>query len=361
MSVGLRDAHAWPELYFEGVGWTRFEPTPTRGSAPPVHACRTPPARTACPRCRRPSRSASTAPSAAPSASESCTPQEEKLEACASESARGRGGRGRRGPLGLGSAVWSPGPCWFFGGARWCWRSRCCRCCGGCGPGPCGWAGTAAADADAAAHALAAWQELTDTAWDYGIAPDESQTPRKAAARIVRLGELEPSAADAVHRVAARGGAGPLRSASAGRGGPRPGRAPGRRRPAGARRPPDAAAGTAAAAFDHPGGLGLSARWARTTDELLSRVPTLRLTLATPLAEPEQLRLAHPSAPAGFARRGQTRVPGVSCGRACAGPAPHGRVAVTAMCSGSCHQGSADVIDDRSTSRGRRFSGAREG
>ncbi len=26
--VTLRDAHAWPELYFEGVGWVRFEPTP---------------------------------------------------------------------------------------------------------------------------------------------------------------------------------------------------------------------------------------------------------------------------------------------------------------------------------------------
>ncbi|MEK8170382.1 transglutaminase-like domain-containing protein [Streptomyces sp. M19] len=29
-----QDAHAWPELYFEGVGWTRFEPTPSRGSQP---------------------------------------------------------------------------------------------------------------------------------------------------------------------------------------------------------------------------------------------------------------------------------------------------------------------------------------
>ncbi|SMC58848.1 transglutaminase family protein [Janibacter indicus] len=26
--VRVSDAHAWPELYFEGVGWTRFEPTP---------------------------------------------------------------------------------------------------------------------------------------------------------------------------------------------------------------------------------------------------------------------------------------------------------------------------------------------
>jgi transglutaminase-like putative cysteine protease len=27
--VGIRDAHAWPELYFDGVGWVRFEPTPS--------------------------------------------------------------------------------------------------------------------------------------------------------------------------------------------------------------------------------------------------------------------------------------------------------------------------------------------
>ena len=27
--VGIRDAHAWPELYFEGAGWVRFEPTPS--------------------------------------------------------------------------------------------------------------------------------------------------------------------------------------------------------------------------------------------------------------------------------------------------------------------------------------------
>ncbi|MGO4383778.1 transglutaminase TgpA family protein [Specibacter sp. RAF43] len=30
-----RDAHAWPELYFEGLGWVPFEPTPSRGAVPP--------------------------------------------------------------------------------------------------------------------------------------------------------------------------------------------------------------------------------------------------------------------------------------------------------------------------------------
>lgn len=30
-TVSSDNLHAWPELYFEGVGWTRFEPTPGRG------------------------------------------------------------------------------------------------------------------------------------------------------------------------------------------------------------------------------------------------------------------------------------------------------------------------------------------
>lgn len=34
--VSVRDMHAWPELYFEGEGWVRFEPTPAQvtGNAP---------------------------------------------------------------------------------------------------------------------------------------------------------------------------------------------------------------------------------------------------------------------------------------------------------------------------------------
>lgn len=33
--VDARDAHAWPELYFQGLGWVPFEPTPSRGFVPP--------------------------------------------------------------------------------------------------------------------------------------------------------------------------------------------------------------------------------------------------------------------------------------------------------------------------------------
>jgi transglutaminase-like putative cysteine protease len=33
-TVSTHDLHAWPELYFSGIGWLRFEPTPGRGSLP---------------------------------------------------------------------------------------------------------------------------------------------------------------------------------------------------------------------------------------------------------------------------------------------------------------------------------------
>ncbi|MEO6116667.1 MAG: transglutaminase domain-containing protein, partial [Pseudolysinimonas sp.] len=33
-NVSTHDLHAWPELYFQGIGWLRFEPTPSRGVLP---------------------------------------------------------------------------------------------------------------------------------------------------------------------------------------------------------------------------------------------------------------------------------------------------------------------------------------
>ncbi len=42
-TVTESDAHAWPELYLPGLGWTRFEPTPSvRSGEPPDYAERTP-------------------------------------------------------------------------------------------------------------------------------------------------------------------------------------------------------------------------------------------------------------------------------------------------------------------------------
>ncbi|WP_053846973.1 DUF3488 and transglutaminase-like domain-containing protein [Streptomyces sp. NRRL B-24085] len=201
VSVGLKDAHAWPELYFEGVGWTRFEPTPTRGTVPPYTI---PDAGGSVdPGVARPSAGTSTAPSASPSASESCSPQLRKLEACDSASPAAAAAKGGGGPWWAVQGSWWYLKLlfWLLVGVAvlavplapmlWRLRTRSVRL-----------GGHGRSDADAVAHTLAVWQELTDTAWDFGIPPDDSQTPRKAAARIVRLGHLDAAVAASVHRVA---------------------------------------------------------------------------------------------------------------------------------------------------------------
>ncbi|MER5278976.1 DUF3488 and transglutaminase-like domain-containing protein [Streptomyces sp. NPDC002809] len=195
MSVGLRDAHAWPELYFEGVGWTRFEPTPTRGSVPSYTLPDTPSGDTADP--ARPETGASAAVPVTPSASDSCPAQQ-------------GGGQGECGSSALPGAVTPTDTGTPLGTVLglvlvavlvlllpmlpmfWRTRVRARRLGSSTGRTP----------ADATARTLAAWQEITDTAWDHGIEPDESQTPRKAAARVVRMGRLDTEAAAAVHRVA---------------------------------------------------------------------------------------------------------------------------------------------------------------
>ncbi|WP_186777145.1 transglutaminase family protein [Streptomyces salinarius] len=193
VSVGLRDAHAWPEVYFEGVGWTRFEPTPTRGSTPEYTITDRPGSTVPDP--ALPSRNTQTEPSAAPSESDTCSPQDKKLDACATESAAAVPVTGGDGPK------WYALLGWALAGLAllliplapmlWRLRVRAVRL-GAHGRG----------EADAGPHTLAVWQELMDTAWDLGILPEESQTTRKAAARVVRLGRLDAAAAAAVHRVA---------------------------------------------------------------------------------------------------------------------------------------------------------------
>ncbi|MEU8518579.1 DUF3488 and transglutaminase-like domain-containing protein [Streptomyces sp. NBC_01216] len=193
MSVGIRDAHAWPELYFEGVGWTRFEPTPSRGSTPEYTRAQSPTGTPTGP--AQPEPGASAQPSAAPSAAESCPPRLRRLGECGQEQATGAASSGGDGMppltvalicLGAAAVLLLPlTPLW--------WRTRVrARRLGS----------TGRAAEDVVARTLAAWREIEDTAWDHGIVPDESLTPRGRAARVVRRGGLEGEAADAVHRAA---------------------------------------------------------------------------------------------------------------------------------------------------------------
>lgn len=228
VTVGLKDAHAWPELYFEGVGWTRFEPTPTRGTTP-TYTVPESPGQTL-PELPQVTPSASAAPSDQPSASTSCSARERKLEGCADALPADQSGQGGGGTPWYRIATWA-----LLGAAAlvlpllpmlWRLRRRSVRLASaqhsaaavGAPPGRRkGADGREAAGTDsavlldvpveeagaaAAGHVLAVWRELTDTAWDYGIEPDEALTPRRAAARIVRVGELDETASRSVHRVA---------------------------------------------------------------------------------------------------------------------------------------------------------------
>ncbi|WP_369379646.1 DUF3488 and DUF4129 domain-containing transglutaminase family protein [Streptomyces sp. cg36] len=193
MSVGLRDAHAWPELYFEGVGWTRFEPTPSRGSAPDYTRPDAPSGSPTDP--AKPSAGPSAQPSAAPSPSSSCTAQMRKQNDCGGPVAPVVTGGGDGGtPLATVAAV-ALGVLAVLGLPLlpWLWRVRVRA--RRLAPG-------SRHEADPAAATLAVWREITDTAWDHGLPPDESLTPRGAAARMVRLGKLEGEAAESVHRAA---------------------------------------------------------------------------------------------------------------------------------------------------------------
>ncbi|MFG3493665.1 DUF3488 and DUF4129 domain-containing transglutaminase family protein [Streptomyces sp. NPDC047928] len=209
MSVGIRDAHAWPELYFEGVGWTRFEPTPTRGSVPEYTVQQTPtdqPSGSAAP---RPSTAAE--PSTAPSTGASCPPRglqpgalpgaaegtssSGTADDCEPDAAQGA-------PPGSGSGF-PLGPVLLIVAAvvavvllpltplLWRTRVRARRLSTG-GRGA----------EDVAVRTLAVWREVVDTAWDHGVVPDESLTPRNTAERIVRLGRLEGASSEAAHRLA---------------------------------------------------------------------------------------------------------------------------------------------------------------
>ncbi|MEV5594189.1 DUF3488 and transglutaminase-like domain-containing protein [Streptomyces sp. NPDC052496] len=227
-SVGLKDAHAWPELYFEGAGWMRFEPTPSRGSPPDYTLADTPSTGGTNVPAPEPSRSA--AVPVGPSPSQSCAPAERRVGPCWTPPAQAANGPADDGlsPWTVTAAVVGVPVLLLVPVLPLLWRlrARSWRLRGGRpgrdGPvspltarpeavgsgsrgsgGPVEVLGSAPPGQYGTARTLAAWRELVDSGWDYGILPDDSLTPRKAAERIVRIGELHGAAADAAHRVAA--------------------------------------------------------------------------------------------------------------------------------------------------------------
>ncbi|MCZ7460871.1 transglutaminase TgpA family protein [Streptomyces sp. WMMC940] len=192
-SVSNQDAHAWPELYFEGVGWTRFEPTPTRGSAPDYTRAVAPSGGPSSP--AEPEVGASQAVPVGPSRSSDCSPQDRRLGECGATAPQDVAVSEDEGPSAGTVLMWTGAGAALLAVPLlpMLWRTRLRRI-------RLGSEGRTAEETSA--RTLLVWQEIADTAWDHGIPPDESLSPRKAAARIVRLGRLEGPAADSVHRVA---------------------------------------------------------------------------------------------------------------------------------------------------------------
>jgi transglutaminase-like putative cysteine protease len=186
--VTTADAHAWPELYFTGVGWLRFEPTPsgTRGqgtAAVPVYAGGAGGA--AAP-------SLNNSPHSGPTSPALTTPAgrrrlgANRYEHGAVSGAASPGARAGGSDLGVAIGI----PVVLFLLLAWPALTRILtrrrR-----------WL-TASGDM-AAAHA--AWRELTDDLADYGMPRAPGETPRATARRVVSAARLDEPAAGAVVRI----------------------------------------------------------------------------------------------------------------------------------------------------------------
>jgi transglutaminase-like putative cysteine protease len=178
--VDARDAHAWPELYFQGLGWVPFEPTPSRGVVPDYALEATAPGAPgaldnnddlvpdATP---APAPAPSAAPLPAPGGGEGADAGVQLLPLLL-----GLGGV-------LGVALLAAAPRL----ARTGIRARRLR------------------PADAGTAAVLAWNEMADLGTDYGLPPKSSETPRAYSARLRGSALLgEPGGLDdAAHRAAA--------------------------------------------------------------------------------------------------------------------------------------------------------------
>jgi transglutaminase-like putative cysteine protease len=185
--VTSADAHAWPELYFSGLGWLRFEPTPSGAGGqdtavePSYVSAAAPSSGTTKPTGGGNPISNSPAPAGHPNILGHV--KHPNLSGGPLPAGARRGGS--EAPIGwiilavLAVAVAAPGT------ARIITRRR-------------RWA-TAT---DEAALASAAWQELCADLEDYGMRCGVSESPRAVAQRIRGIAGIDEAAGEAVARVA---------------------------------------------------------------------------------------------------------------------------------------------------------------
>jgi transglutaminase-like putative cysteine protease len=195
--VKTSDAHAWPELYFQGAGWLRFEPTPAgaggQGTAvPPTYSVPV-----------APGAAGTLAPATAPGNSGTGSSGTKSGSTAISPQLRvaggGNAGSGHRGsgggfpwePIGVPALVLAAllaAP----GAGRSALRRRRLMLVGGPSPGDCG----------DGARAHAAWREFLDDLTDYRIGWRPSESPRAIGRRITSELHLPSGPAEALARLA---------------------------------------------------------------------------------------------------------------------------------------------------------------
>jgi hypothetical protein len=219
--VTSHDAHAWPELYFQGYGWLRFEPTPA-GGEPGQTTALTPgytnPAGQQGAGSATAGSGATPAPTASGPANQQIQQNLHRLNGLGAGSGGAAASGGQVSPwevLGLVAA----GLAVLGAIAPWCARRvirrrRWRRGRPGTGSadgrpgGPGGPGGPGAPDradqvrARDVQWAHAAWQELRDDLVDYGAGYQASESPRAVAARAGQRLSLAEPAREALGRIA---------------------------------------------------------------------------------------------------------------------------------------------------------------
>ena len=183
--VRTSDAHAWPELYFHGAGWLRFEPTPSgsEGQATARQPAYTVPPQTAVP--GGPQAEATPGPTAsAPGIKQGDSGALAKLGHLSARGTAGGVSAGHSGPIWLIAVVVVIVLLIAPRLVRSLTRRR--RWSRAAGDGP---------------RAQAAWLELLDDLTDYKVAWSASESPRALGSRLTRTLRLTPEAAAALARI----------------------------------------------------------------------------------------------------------------------------------------------------------------
>lgn len=192
-TVTTHDAHAWPELYFHGIGWLRFEPTPAASGQPtattPTYA-------------QPPSETPGSTGGGATQDQPETSSEEESLDTVGSVDTP-RLEQLNAGPLsGYGAANQSepatqPFPVGILVAGVLILLLACTPAALRRGMRVWRWSRAR----DAAGHAHAAWSELRDDARDLGVPWRSSDSPRGAARRLRANHMLGDGAVAALNRI----------------------------------------------------------------------------------------------------------------------------------------------------------------